>query len=439
VSAPEIEPGAWRGVSPSLAALALPIAAAAIAAGLAIARNQVETFVALSLAHAAFYAAAVWFVLRRPARRFDLLFVVLFAIALRIIAVAPPLNLSSDAYRYVWDGRVQAAGVNPYLYVPADERLAHLRDAAIYPNVNRKEEAPTVYPPVAQALFFGAVQVWDGIAGIRMAMLAMEALLAAALLAWLRAGQVPRTRVLIYAWHPLPLWEFASQGHVDAAAAALAVLAVALAARGAQTRAGLALAAATLVKFYPAVLAPALWRRGGWRLPLAFAACVALAYAPYAWSAGAKVAGFLGGLAASEGYSDGWGFHPVWLLRDLGLADPPAWAYIAAAGALLGGVALWSLVRRGSDDVRPSRLVLLAAAFVFLTSPHYPWYFAWLVPLLARSPNVAVLAMTLGCVVLYLPRTDGGWSWTHLYAVTYWAPFLLWAATARMGRLSCRR
>ena len=28
--------------------------------------------------------------------------------------------LSSDIYRYVWDGRVQAAGINPYRYFPAD-------------------------------------------------------------------------------------------------------------------------------------------------------------------------------------------------------------------------------------------------------------------------------------------------------------------------------
>jgi hypothetical protein len=33
-----------------------------------------------------------------------------------------------DLYRYVWDGRVQAAGLNPYSYAPADPELAALRD-----------------------------------------------------------------------------------------------------------------------------------------------------------------------------------------------------------------------------------------------------------------------------------------------------------------------
>ena len=47
-----------------------------------------------------------------------------------LLLFAPPH--STDIYRYIWDGRVQADGINPYRYVPADPALAHLRDAAIY-------------------------------------------------------------------------------------------------------------------------------------------------------------------------------------------------------------------------------------------------------------------------------------------------------------------
>ena len=47
--------------------------------------------------------------------------------------------LSTDIYRYVWDGRVQAAGINPYRYMPIAPELAHLRDAAIFPNINRAD------------------------------------------------------------------------------------------------------------------------------------------------------------------------------------------------------------------------------------------------------------------------------------------------------------
>ena len=64
--------------------------------------------------------------------------------------------LSTDIYRYIWDGRVQAAGINPYRYVPNAPELAQLRDAAIFPLINRASYAPTIYPPAAQAIFLAA-------------------------------------------------------------------------------------------------------------------------------------------------------------------------------------------------------------------------------------------------------------------------------------------
>ena len=72
---------------------------------------------------------------------------------MRLMVMLSPPFLSSDLYRYVWDGRVQAAGINPYLYIPADPALAGLRDTAIFPHINRADYAPTIYPPVAQAIF----------------------------------------------------------------------------------------------------------------------------------------------------------------------------------------------------------------------------------------------------------------------------------------------
>ena len=66
--------------------------------------------------------------------------------------VAPPF-LSTDIYRYVWDGKVQGAGINPFRYIPADRHLAFLRDTGIYPHINRRDSAHTIYPPGAQIIF----------------------------------------------------------------------------------------------------------------------------------------------------------------------------------------------------------------------------------------------------------------------------------------------
>ena len=67
------------------------------------------------------------------------------AILLRAYVLLFDPLLSSDIYRYIWDGKVQAAGISPYRYLPADEALAFLRDGAIFPNINRAATAVTIY------------------------------------------------------------------------------------------------------------------------------------------------------------------------------------------------------------------------------------------------------------------------------------------------------
>jgi len=89
------------------------------------------------------------------------------AVAMRLLTLAAPPVLSSDIYRYVWDGRVQLAGINPYRYLPAADELAFLRDQAVYPHINRADYAHTVYPPAAQAIFAAAAVATPGIFGMK--------------------------------------------------------------------------------------------------------------------------------------------------------------------------------------------------------------------------------------------------------------------------------
>ena len=77
-----------------------------------------------------------------------------------------------DVLRYVWDGRVQGAGINPYRYIPTDPHLAHLRDADIFPRINRSSYAPTIYPPAAQAIFYGVTRISERVTAMRAAMAA---------------------------------------------------------------------------------------------------------------------------------------------------------------------------------------------------------------------------------------------------------------------------
>lgn len=387
-------------------------------------QHEIASYVRSALFHGAIYLAGVWWVLQPNRRSGDLGLILMVAVVIRALAMSAEPNLTSDAYRYVWDGRIQLSGFNPYLHIPVDEKLAHLRDAEIFPNINQKERAVTIYPPFAEMIFAFGVWVYDGLASMKATMLAFEAVTVWALIAWMRADGLPAERVLIYAWHPLPIWEFASQAHIDSAATAMLVLGILAAVRGRQGLSGLAFSFAAMVKYFPVVVMPALWRRWDWRMPVVLVLGIAVLYIPYVLGAGTNIFGYLFQHLDNEGYGAGYGFHPIWLLRDFKLADPPGWTWVMFSLCVLGALAAWALFMRRPDEIKPERIALLGAAFVFFTSPHYPWYFAFLVALLVRVPHVALFAMTLLSVLLYYPHSST-LNWSQLYALVYYLPVIL--------------
>jgi len=181
------------------------------------------------------YLAAVrltWCAGRRVA-----LAVILSGVLFRLFMLPTPVVLSSDVYRYFWDGRVQLAGVNPYRYPPEAQALAELRDAEIHPRINRPW-ARTVYPPGAQMLFAAlASTAPDRLWALRVMLSTCELMTMLAVAGLLRRVGLPEGRVAVYAWAPLPIFEFAQAGHVDAAAIPLVLGALLAAGAG---RSGLA-------------------------------------------------------------------------------------------------------------------------------------------------------------------------------------------------------
>ena len=108
-------------------------------------------------------------------QRAALIVILAGAVAMRLALLFVEPYLSTDIYRYIWDGRVQAAGINPYRYVPNAPELAHLRDAAIFPNINRADYAVTIYPPAAQAIFLAVTRLGESVVAMKLGLLAFEA------------------------------------------------------------------------------------------------------------------------------------------------------------------------------------------------------------------------------------------------------------------------
>ena len=299
--------------------------------------------------------------------------------------------------------RVEGAGINPYRYVPVDPHLDRLRDSRIFPHINRSTYAPTIYPPVAEGIFFVGTRISQSLVAMKVAMVVFEAITIAALLRLLKAAGLPSGHILVYAWHPLPIWEFAGSGHIDAALIALVVLALWARRQGRAWFAGLALAGATLVKFYPAVLLPALFGRREWRVPVAFVATLILGYLPFI-GAGWGVLGFLPGYVKEEGFTaNGAGFFLWRLLQTLPpFSALPALMYLSIASMILAALAVAVAFTDTPRTDGFAGAALLAGAFTFLLSPHYPWYFAWLIIFGCFAPYVSLLWLTNAAFLLYL-------------------------------------
>jgi alpha-1,6-mannosyltransferase len=408
---------AWPKLLPLLASLLLAAEAAGLAAQF---DRDLNAFIIVAVLQGIVWAAAAAAVTRSTDRRPALALILGTAILLRLLALSAPVFLSDDINRYIWDGRVQAAGINPYRYIPTDPDLARLRDGAIYPNINRNNYAPTIYPPVAQMLFLLANRVGETVLAVKLVFVVVEAVGIGALLLILRAAGEPREHILLYVWHPLPIWEIAGSGHIDAAIVAFIALALAAAVAGRRAWSGAALAAATLVKFFPLVLVPALWRPaksnlGDWRWPAAFIAVVVAAYLPYI-GVGSRVIGFLPRYVAEENLASGTGF---WVLDMIRHAVPvPLAAYLGLSITVMAGLTIGALRRPADSGSSPPWATALATAALFFASPHYPWYFVWLVALLTVAPWWPAWWLTLTAILLYWDAKTG--------QIPFWAGFTIY-------------
>jgi hypothetical protein len=237
---------------------------------------------------------------------------------------------------------------------------------------------------------------------------------------------------VVYAWHPLPIWEFAGNGHIDAAAICLIAMALLAASWRRPAFACAALAGAVLVKFLPAVLLPALWHRQagrklGWGGPVAFVVVIVAAYLCYA-SAGRHVLGFLPGYASEEGVAREARLFPLAVLARF--VTLPGWAGAAYfGGAALALLALGAAVflRAWKDSTDISRFagaaLLLATCLTVALFPHYPWYFAWLLLPCTLLPAMSVLYLTSAIFLIYLASYDDNLLWPCLI----YGPFCLLA------------
>jgi hypothetical protein len=357
--------------------------------------------VGLFLALSALYMLAMALWLRRQGARWRI-FLLATGLAFRlVVGVLHPPDLSLDVARYAWDGYLATQGISPFAYPPGAPALIPLR-TEFFSDITYKE-IPTIYPPLAQALFAVAAFIQPGTAMIRVLLIALDVCVLLLLAALLRRTGLPDGHLLVYAWSPLPVVEIASSAHVEPLGVmALLLTALALAA-GKPLRAGAAFACAVMAKVAPIMTAPLLLRRGGWKATLAALAAGFLLLAPFL-PAGSNLVAGLGEYAGRWRAND-------FLFAGLEAILPATVNTRHLVILLIAAYASWRAIRpdrEGPVALGFLRDVLRTLIVALLLVPTlHPWYLLWVLPLLTFAPSPAWLLLCGTVAMSYLDMASG--------------------------------
>jgi alpha-1,6-mannosyltransferase len=397
-------------------------------------------YISLFIGQLGFYVLACHVVLRwadrssRAARWATIGVVIFFAIAFRAVLVPQRPYLSSDVYRYVWDGNLQTHGINPYRDVPEAAELSSLRDDRIYPNINQEDrEWLSPYPPVAQMVFFAISRIRPlSVTAFKAAMSSFDLITVLLLMLVLARSGLEPARAIIFAWHPLAIFEGSHSGHIEAVFIAFLALALWAWSERRHALTGIALGLATLVKFYPVLLLPvfliakrgprdvsgesagtdsgpghersawyALFNRRSLTMLGAFLATVALAYLPYL-GAGRNVFGFLRDYVVEEGFiQSGARYFLLNLIRELVPMPTTVFLGLAAIAFAVASVRWLLRAKLNAADVARAATAL-TGLYLLVTTPRYPWYYTLMIPFLCLAPRMGWLYLTCASALLYL-------------------------------------
>jgi hypothetical protein len=381
---------------------------AAYAALYSTASPRIVIYVVVALFNSALYWMLVWLLraLKSDGERRLVFLIVTAGIVFRLTVLWLTPVGSDDIYRYIWDGKVQHAGFNPYQYEPGNARLRALHSDLLPARVSYPA-MKTIYPPLTE-WFFAAVFAVAGesILGFKIAFLLMEMLSIGLLIAAGKRYGMPPKYLALYCCSPLPVLQFALDGHCDVLMFPFILTALLLLSRLKDRSASILIGIAASAKLFPLILFPAVLRRHRWGarmvLSLLAAAVLLLAYLPSLLGNGSP-------FESLRVYSLNWAANGF--LFEL--------CYTAlknnqAAHVVMGGIfVLWAIfiLRRGGEPI--ALMSSLLFGFFICSSTVYPWYLtvvALLLPLNVRWSGVAfVTVVSLAAIPWISYVTMGEW------------------------------
>jgi alpha-1,6-mannosyltransferase len=329
-----------------------------------------------------------FFATPRFARRVVVIGLVLAAVW-HIAFLRVPSGADDDIHRYVWDGRLQRLGYNPYIVVPSDPSAQGLHTPETR-NLNNPELS-SPYPPGAQLFFRAVTAIQESTFALKVAFVLCDFAIVFVLLDVLRRRKQGAHLVLAYAWNPLLAIEVAGSGHIDIVCALLLIASVAALGRRWRATAAVALGLAVAVKFLPIVLLPLYWKRIRIRDAALAAAVVGLLYVPFL-SHGRIPIGSLGTYLQSFRFNG-----PVFATLDQ-VAPPQLLVGLAVVVGLV--TAAW--LRSAAPEWSPDVFAWPMAAFLLFAPVVFPWYLLSLLPFLTSASTRLIILWTVSIIPIYV-------------------------------------
>jgi alpha-1,6-mannosyltransferase len=299
-----------------------------------------------------------------------------------------PPGLDDDIHRYLWDGRVQRLGYNPYIVIPSEPAFASLHTSET--RTMNNPEVPSPYPAGAQLFFRAITSIHESTFALKVAFVVCDLAIVFVLLDILRSTRQGEHWVLAYAWHPLLATEVAGSGHVDILGVLLLLVSAAALLRRWRAVAALAFGLAVAVKFLPIVLLPLYWKRVRMRDGALVAIVLGLLYMPFL-NHGRIPIGSLGTYVQRFRFND-----PVFATIERVTAPQ-----VAAGLAVLVGflTAIW--MRRKSAEGSLDAFAWPMAASLLCAPVIYPWYMLWLLPFIRSTSTMPIMIWTLSIIPTY--------------------------------------
>ena len=299
-----------------------------------------------------------------------------------------PPGIDDDIHRYLWDGRVQRLGFNPYVLVPSDPAFAGVHTSET--RTLNNPEVPSPYPPGAQLFFRAVTSIHESTFALKAAFVICDVAIVIVLLDLLRRTGQGEHWVLAYAWHPLLATEVAGSGHVDIVGALLLLVSAAALVRRWRAVAAVAFGLAVAVKLVPIVLLPLYWKRVRARDAALAAAVFGVLYVPFL-NHGRIPFGSLGAYVQRFRFND-----PVFAILERMTAPQIAACFAALVGLL---TATW--MRRRSSEWSADAFAWPMAASLLCAPVVYPWYMLWLLPFVRSISTLPIIIWTAGIIPTY--------------------------------------